>query len=149
MRQPAEAAETSSHAWPFWVALAVGWSMIAFGIHGIIDRVGGRTNPVGLARLFIGLNLVHDVVVAPVVIVAGVALGRVLPRAVRPVIQGALIVSAVVVLYAYPLVCGYGRIAESPSVLPLDYGHGLLVVLATIWAATLAILVGRWVVLRA
>jgi len=148
VKQSADAGETSSHAWPFWVALAGGWSMIGFGIHGIVDRVGGRTNPFGLARLFIGLNVIHDAVVAPLVIVAGVVLGPVLPRRARPVVQGAVIVSAVVALYAYPLVRGYGRIAESPSVLPLNYGHGLAVVLAAIWAVALVIMAVRWAAAR-
>jgi hypothetical protein len=81
--------------------------------------------------------VLHDAVLSPVFLLAGVLVRRVIPPAVRAIAQTALIASAVVALIAAPLALGYGRIADNRSALPLNYPGGILLVLAAIWLTTL------------
>jgi hypothetical protein len=97
--------------------------------------------------LLIGLNVVNDAIVIPIVFVLAWLVRRMLPRwAVVPVEIG-LFASAVVVLYAYPLVGGWGHTARAgPSRLPHDYADSLAVVLGVIWlvCALGALAAGQW-----
>jgi hypothetical protein len=86
--------------------------------------------------LFLGGVLVlHDAVLLPAAIGVGALIGRVPSGAARPVIRAAAIVSVTLVLVALPLVLGFGRAADNPSVLPLPYGRGLLEILGLVWAS--------------
>jgi len=40
---------------------------------------------------------------------------------------------------AFPLVAGYGRRSDNPSIQPLDYSRGLLITLAAVWLAVVTI----------
>lgn len=125
----------------FWPLAILGWATMAFAVRGILQHERD-TNPPELFRLLVGLDVVHDLLLAPVVALVGALLVRVLPSRVRPPVTAALFVSAAVSLYAYPLVRGYGRFAElNASRLPNNYARGLLLVLGAIWAVT-AVLVG-------
>jgi hypothetical protein len=103
-----------------------------FGLHGLLSAPG--TNPPATFRLLIGLNVVNDALVVPLVVALAFLARRWLPRwSVVPVDVG-LIASAVVTLYAYPLVGGWGHTARAgPSRLPWDYAHNLAVVVGGIW----------------
>jgi hypothetical protein len=126
----------------FWLSAAVGWSVIAFGVGGVLaNRVD--TRPASLARFVVGGALVHDLVVAPLVVLVGLLVARALPgpgRA-RAAVQVAAILSGVAALFAYPLVRGYGRALGNPTSLPRNYGVGLAVVVGAVWLAALAVLV--------
>ena len=123
----------------FWGGMVVGWAFILFGIRGLfMDRTA--TAPAGFAKWFIGLAIVHDALLAPLVLAVAWLVGRFLPRrAVAPLRLG-LATSGLVILYAWPLARGYGRRESNPSALPLDYGRNLIVSLITLW-----ILVGLWI----
>jgi hypothetical protein len=114
--------------------LVVGWAVIVFALHGMISEPS--TNPPNLFRLLIGLNVVNDAIVIPVVLVISLLVRRVLPRWALGPVQIGLFASAVVVLYAYPLLGGWGHTARAgPSRLPHDYADSLALVLGTIWVA--------------
>ncbi len=87
--------------------------------------------------------LLHDGVLLPVVIAAGILVHRFAPPPYRAILQAALLASATVIVVAVPLVLGYGRIADNPSALPRDYGRGLAIVLALIWLTTAIVLLAR------
>jgi hypothetical protein len=89
------------------------------------------------------LAVAHDLVVAPLVIVAGWAVARAVPASARAPVQAALVASALVALFAFPFVRGYGRVSTNPSILPRDYGSGALAVLAAVWAAAAVALAMR------
>ena len=126
----------------FWLGLVVGWAVMAYAVWGIfIDH--DATNPTGLARWVLGGALAHDLLLAPAVLLLGAVLARWLPGSVRGPITGALALSGIVVLFAFPLVRGYGRHELNPSTLPLDYGTNVAVVVGLIWIAALAIIVVR------
>lgn len=118
----------------FWISAAVGWGVIAFGVRGVFQH-SIDTRPADLARFVVGGALLHDLLVAPLVILAGVAVARAVPRRARAAVQAALAVSGIVALFSYPLVRGYGLAANNPTSLPHDYGRNLLIVLGVVWAA--------------
>lgn len=117
----------------FWISAAAGWAVIAWGLRGIFQH-SLDTRPGNLARFVVGGVLLHDLLVAPVVILAGVLLARVVRGRARGVVQAALAVSGMVALFSYPLVRGYGLAANNPTSLPHNYTANLLVVLGVVWA---------------
>lgn len=77
----------------------------------------------------------HDGVLAPLTVLAGLGISRVVPARVRAPIQAGLFATAAVSLAALALVLGFGRRPDNPSLLPLPYGRNLLLLLTVIWAA--------------
>jgi hypothetical protein len=117
----------------FWISAAVGWAAIGWGVVGIF-RHRLDTRPANLAKFVVGGALLHDLLVAPVVILAGVLVVRAVPARARGPVQAALAVSGIVALFSWPLVRAYGLAAHNPTSLPHNYSLGLLVVLGVIWA---------------
>ena len=126
----------------FWISAAAGWAVIGFGARGILEH-SIDTRPPDLARFVVGGALLHDLVVAPLVILAGVLVARTVPRRSRAVVQAALAVSGLVALFSYPLVRAYGLAANNPTSLPHNYARNLLVVLGVVWAVAAAVVVLR------
>jgi hypothetical protein len=126
----------------FWISAGVGWAAIAWGVIGIFSN-SLDTRPANLARFVVGGALLHDLLVAPLAIIAGLLLTRAVPGPARAPVQAALAITAVVALFAYPLVRGYGLAANNPTSLPHNYGLNLLVVLGMVWAGAAAAIVVR------
>jgi hypothetical protein len=127
----------------FWVSAAVGWAIMAgIGLRGIFaHRID--TRPANLAKFVVTGALLHDLLIAPVVIVLAVALARAVPARARVPVQAALAVSAIVALYAYPLVRGYGLATHNPTSEPHNYARNLLIVLAVVWLVAAATAIRR------
>ncbi|MBV8949756.1 MAG: hypothetical protein JOZ99_02695 [Actinobacteria bacterium] len=121
----------------FWPCVLVGWGLIANGVRGVLEN-SRVVRASAFLRVFIGALLVHDVLLAPFVIAVGVMVARIVPRRVRAPVQAGLIISGVVVLFAFPFVRGYGRIPDNPSILPRNYGQGLAIVLVAVWIGVVA-----------
>jgi len=126
----------------FWISAGVGWAVIAWGLRGIFQH-SLDTRPGNLARFVVGGALLHDLLVVPLVILAGVLLARAVPGRARAVVQGALAVSGMVALFSYPLVRAYGLAANNPTSLPHNYTANLLVVLGVVWAFAAAAVILR------
>ena len=126
----------------FWISAAVGWVVIGWGVAGIF-RHSLDTRPANLAKFVVGGALLHDLLVAPVAILAGVLVVRAVPGRVRGPVQAALAVTAIVALFAYPLVRAYGLAANNPTSLPHNYALNLLVVLGMVWAVTAGVIIVR------
>lgn len=62
----------------FWISAAVGWAVIGWGVIGIFSN-SLDTRPANLARFVVGGALLHDVLVAPLAMGAGVLLTRAVP----------------------------------------------------------------------
>jgi hypothetical protein len=108
------------------------------GVLGAVGRIDHFAGPIpwtALARWGIGLAVVHDLVLAPIVSLVGLAVGRLLPRSAKGPVAAGLFVSATVTAVAWPAVRGYGRLPGNPSALPGNYARGLAVVLAAVWVA--------------
>ena len=126
----------------FWISAAIGWAVIAWGVIGILSN-SLDTRPANLAKFVVGGALLHDLLVAPVAVLVGVLIARTVPAPARGPVQAALAVSAIIALFAYPLVRGYGLAANNPTSLPHNYGLNLVVVLGVVWAVTAAAVVMR------
>jgi len=82
--------------------------------------------------------VLHDALVAPLVGLAGLSLGRALPdRVWRAWVLAGLAVSATLVLIALPLVLRPHPAPPNPGLQDRDYVAGLAMWLATLWAGVL------------
>ncbi|HEX9995332.1 MAG TPA: hypothetical protein VGB14_20590 [Acidimicrobiales bacterium] len=125
----------------FWPSVAVGWALMGVGVAGLLGGIDHFAGPVSWLRAgawVVGVALAHDLVVAPLVCLAGVAVARVVPRAWRGPVAGGLVAAAAVTAVAFPGVRGWGRLPNNPSVHPLDYGTGLATALAVVAAGVVA-----------
>ncbi|MEU8175194.1 hypothetical protein AB0C14_20130 [Microbispora hainanensis] len=117
---------------PGLLGYAIGGGLIITGLAGLL--VDARhSDPLGWALWFGGLVVAHDGVLVPLVLLVGVAVARL---RTPPWVRAGLIVAAVLCLVALPMVSGLGRRADNPSLLPLDYGRNLLVVLGLVALVT-------------
>ena len=116
----------------FWVGAVVGGAVIGYGVWGLLDQFG-TTQAREVAIWFLGGAVLHDGLVAPLAVVLGWALSRALPRLAQRPVQLALAATALLVVFTWPTVRGYGRSAAVPSALPLDYGRNLLWTLVAVW----------------
>ena len=138
--------ETDQHLPPrrgrlFWVTAAVGWVVIGWGLRGALHhRID--TRPTELTRFFVGGAVIHDLIFAPVVLLAGVAVAHLTPRRWRSYIQAALIISGLLVLFTYPEVRGYAKGLHNPTSLTHNYATNLIVVIAVEWVVTAAVAAG-------
>jgi hypothetical protein len=119
----------------FWLTLAVGWAVIACGIHGMVSNWSG-SNPPTILRTVIGLNVANDALVVPALLLIAMACRRFLARWLLVPVEVGLIMTAVVVLYSYPLVGSWGKSSRAgTSRLPWNYAHNLAVVVGVVWMA--------------
>ena len=120
---------------PAWrLGLILGGALFAFGVVGLL-RNATQTLPGDWLAWVVGAVLVHDVIVAPVVLACGFLLARLVPASSRGVVQATLAVCATVALMSVPVLVAAGRRADNPSLLPHDYARNLAIVLAAILAA--------------
>jgi hypothetical protein len=120
-----------------WAAYALGAAAISYGLYGIASQAD-KTHPFGWLLWLGGAVLVHDALLAPVVLAVG-ALTGLLKEPFRTPLRTGLALAAVTTLATLPTVLTFGRRPDNPSILPLDYPRGLLIVLAFIAAATLIV----------
>ncbi|MEV7155372.1 hypothetical protein AB0N77_12265 [Streptomyces misionensis] len=123
------------------LAGAAGVALMGTGVSLLLDvRLTGVLAWLGAALL------VHDVLIAPLVLLAGLALTRVGARGarggVRGPVRGALLVAGALTAVALPPLLRPGAPANS-SVVPLDYLRNWLLALAVTAALTTALIVAR------
>jgi hypothetical protein len=115
--------------------LSIGVPMMLVGVVGMLEHLQS-TPPSSFLRFFIGGDLVHDLVVAPLACAVGLIVVRHAPTQTRAPLRAALLASAVLVAIAWPALRGYGR-ARTPdnhSVQPLNYATATATALAVVWA---------------
>jgi len=135
----AEAPALSRFRWLFYLA---GTAMIGYGLWG--QLFGRDTNPRRYGELLLAAALGHDLLLAPVVLVAGLVVRKLLHRQVRGALQGAAIVGFALVLIAIPGVGRYGARSDNSSILPRDYTTGVLLSLGAVGVGTLLVVLVRW-----
>ncbi|MCA2211506.1 hypothetical protein [Jidongwangia harbinensis] len=97
----------------------------------------------GVLVFLVAVLIAHDVLLLPLAIAAGALISRIVPPGLRSPVRVAAVISLAVTVVAVPLVLGRGRVPDNPSLLPLDYGRGLLVVYALIGTTTAVAVVVR------
>jgi len=134
---------SSEHGVRFWVALAAGGALMAWGVALFLDATPDTGRRLNFTAWLVGLDLVHDAVVAPVAVLAGAALTRLVHGAWRAPLQAALFAGAVVLIVAGPPLARTADVARNPTIQPLDYTTATLTVLAVVWACA-----GGWGIVR-
>jgi hypothetical protein len=129
--------------WRWWTGLSVGGAVGLFGLAGLVADAA-KTMPLVWLKWLVGLLLVHDAVLAPLVHLAGRRLRDRAPEAWRWPLQLGLVTSGVLVLASVPVLYGAGRHTQpgNASVLPGNYPLALGGVLIVVWLGVLAL--GIW-----
>ncbi|WP_307709501.1 hypothetical protein [Streptomyces sp. V1I6] len=110
---------------------AAGVALMGVGVFLLLS--GGQATDVVL--WLAGAVVLHDLLLAPLVIAAGLLLAR-LPG--RGPLRGALVTAGCLTLIALPVLFAPGT-PHNPSVLPLDYPRNWLLSLAAVALATAAV----------
>ena len=122
----------------FWASAAAGWAIIGWGVRGaLIHHLD--TKPPDLVRFFLAGALIHDLIFAPVVLGAGVAVGRLVSGRGRAPVQAFLIIAGCAALFAWPEIRDYARVNHNPSSLPRNYTANLLVVAGAVLLGVLSV----------
>lgn len=124
------------------LVVLAGIGTVAYGIVGLFGSAH-RIALTSAGEWFIGSALVHDAVIAPVVIVTGVILARLLPGGMRPYVQSGLVISGGLLLVATPFLTGRGYQPGNPSALALDYGRGTAIAIGCVWAGVIVVAAAR------
>ena len=122
----------------FWLGLAAGTPLMAIGVWGVL-RDAAVTSPFNFAVWFIGGNLVHDFLLSPAVFIIGFVLRRRVPGRHLGRVQWGLVLSGIVLLFAAIPLLGLGKSRLEPTVQPLNYGLGVAVTLAVVWASAMLV----------
>jgi hypothetical protein len=115
----------------------VRYALGALGL--LLIGVGGRQlaalpGPYDVLLWMAGALVLHDGVLAPVVLAVGLLVAAV---PARPVVRGALVTGGALVLVTLPLLLRPGA-PPNPSALPLPYARNVLLVLAVVAGGALA-----------
>jgi hypothetical protein len=119
--------------------------LVAAGV--VLLAIGGVTmlgdvNPkryVGILTWFLGALIIHDGIVAFAVVGVNVAMrraGRRVPLPVLLILQGAIVVGAIMALIVFPEVAKQHIGSANPTLLPLDYALNLAVFYGALVAVT-------------
>ncbi|MEO6126472.1 MAG: hypothetical protein ABIR32_22455 [Ilumatobacteraceae bacterium] len=126
----------------FLPALVIGWAIIAYGAKTALDDETDA-HPFALVVHVVAFDLAHDLFVAPIVLMIGWLTGRLLPLVARGPVRAACAVSAMFVIFAYPLLHRWGRRPTNSSTLPLEYGRNLVILITIVWTMALVTIARR------
>lgn len=132
---------SSEYGRSFWVSVVVGGAVMAIAVRGALADLP-LSSFGSWGKWVIGLDLVNDFLVLPVVALVGLGLARLPLGRSRAPVQAGLFASAVVLLVVWPCLLGLSA-SDNPTIQPLDYTRATLTVLAAVWA-----LVGLWALIR-
>jgi hypothetical protein len=127
----------------FWPSVVVGAGFAGVGAAVVFAAPADDGRPLGIAAIVAALVLAHDVLVAPLTHATGRFAARRLPADAVGPIRGALAVTAVLVLFAVPLVAGLGRRPTNSSTLPMRYYPALAVLIGAVWLVAGAVILAR------
>ena len=110
---------------------AAGAGLLGYGIVRIFTDAKD-TKPAALLRWLVGALLVHDLLIAPVVIGIGWLLARYVPPRARRYLQAGLICGGLVSAYGVLLIWRQGTVAPSLALLRQNYLRNLLILLGIV-----------------
>jgi hypothetical protein len=112
----------------------IGVAAIGYGAVGVL-RTASDSHPVRWALDLVGASLLHDLLLAPLVLLLAVAGRRWLPASWRVPAAVFLVVGGSLVLIAVPVLGRPGARPDNPTLLPRDYPWGLTVALTAVAVA--------------
>lgn len=118
----------------FWIGLVVGLAVMTYGIRGLLVDAAA-TRPTKAVAWLVGADLLHDLVLIPIVLAIGWLTRRVVPNVLRWPVRASLIGTALAVAIVWIPWRGYGRLPDNPSLAPLDYGNAVVAVVVAVWCA--------------
>lgn len=127
----------------FIPALVIGWAVIAFGVWSAL-RNSTDAGPLSLALIVVGFDVLHDLLIAPLLFLGAWLVARFLPPRFRGPVRAAGAVTMLVVAFSFPLVLGLGRRPTNSSTLPLDYGRNVGLIVLGVWALAGATVAARY-----
>jgi hypothetical protein len=119
-----------AHGRLFWSAFVIGWALIGFGVWTVFAKAGA-IHPLSFGSWFVGLALLHDLLLAPLLSAVAVVLVPRVPTRARGAVLTAAIVSGALVIVSLPALLGDP--AGNETILPRNYAAGLAVAIATTW----------------
>lgn len=125
------------------VLIVVGVLVIAFGASVLVTSVSPKRIG-GLAAWLLGAVILHDAILSPFVVGAGLLLrraGRSLRAWVLVVVQAAIVLGSVLALVVLPEIAAKRHGQKNPTILPFDYGTRLLIVEGVLLLVVVAVLV--------
>ncbi|WP_146069414.1 hypothetical protein [Cryobacterium sp. Y11] len=130
------------------VLVGGGVLLMAWGALVMFDSVRPARIP-GVALWIAAAIVLHDGIVAPIVLAGGIALrraGRRITGTVVVIVQSGIVVGSIVSLIAVPTLVAKNFAPANPTVLPLNYGLNL----GIFWVVLAAVTVGLsvWAFLR-
>lgn len=120
--------------------IACGALVMAYAVSGALTDTDVKF---GALIFLVAVLVVHDGLLLPLSIGAGVLIGRIIPVRLRTPVRVAAVIGLALTVVTLPLVLGRGRVPDNPSLLPLHYGRGLLIAYTIIWAATAAVVTAQ------
>jgi uncharacterized membrane protein len=130
--------------------IAFGIALLIVGVVVLFMGVAPK-NYVGIAIWFVGALILHDGIAAMVVFGVSVVMrraGRRIPLPVIAIVQGALVVGAIVTAIVVPEILKKSLGTANPTILPLDYGLNLVLFYAGLAIVTAVTIVGYLVFAR-
>lgn len=118
---------------------ALGAAATAYGLWRLLGL--GTDQVVPVLAWAVGGVVLHDAVIAPLVVLLGVAAVAWAPTRLRPALVWALVVLGPLTLVAVPVLGRFGAKADNPSLLDRPYwlGYALLVVVVLVLSALAAL----------
>ena len=92
----------------------------------------------GLALWMVGIVVIHDGLLSPVVVGVGWLLARTMPPSGRRYLQAALVVGGLITIIAIPLIARRGTQPPAKALLLQNYGANLAILLGLVAALNLA-----------
>ncbi|TDW30724.1 hypothetical protein [Cryobacterium psychrophilum] len=131
-----------------WGLIVLGVGLLAWGAYVMLDTVRVTRLP-GVALWIIAATVLHDAILAPIVLLIGILLrrgGQRVGGTVVVVVQGFIVVGSIVSLIVVPAIVAINYRPANPTVLPLNYGLNL----AIFWLvlAVLAAGISAWLYSR-
>jgi hypothetical protein len=134
---------TRARSRAFWPAVLVGCGFAGVGAAVAFGAPGDDGRPLGIAAVVAGAVVVHDLFLAPAAHRVGSSVSKRCDPAVAGPVRAALAVSAILAVFAFPLVTGLGRRPTNSSALPLPYGRALAALLVAVWLAAAGVILAR------
>lgn len=121
--------ERRSRATP--ILILVGLAMCVWGVVGVIQDPD-NSHPGSLLAWVVAADVVHDLLLVPIVSVVAWAIARMVPERARTPLRTVIGIAALLVAVGWPFIAGYGRNPLVPSLLNRNYAVGVAVDVAVV-----------------